>query len=307
MRFDLSDEEWGLLKPVLPRARRSGRVDDRKIVNAIFFVLRSGIPWRDLPERYGPYTTAYSRFNRLATCGVWRRVFEALAAKSRDSLHLIDSTIVKAHRAASGAKGGKTRQSGAHAAVGALAFVPVFGVGSHILRMAVQAMCPGILNQHVLLEVGAFAGIVGGIIGLVRPSPTYPTGTFFAVSVMVVTFHIFSEWLSLIVKTRSSADGQNRRLTLSTPRGALQKGAHLSLAGLHHGRGRDGRLRGRLGRVPGLGARPARGGPQVWRHGMIWVIIVAISVAAGDHAAIVWPLLCGMAKAKYYLLCLPDI
>src|SRR5260370_22870413 len=89
-------------------------------------------------------------------------------------------------------------------AVGALAFVLAFGVGSHILRMAVQALRRGILNRHVLLEVGAFAGIVGGIIGLVRPSPTYPTGTFFAVSVMVGTYHIFSEWLSLIVKTRSS-------------------------------------------------------------------------------------------------------
>ena len=59
-----------------------------------------------LPERYGPYTAAYNRFNRWAARDVWRRVFETLAAKSRDSLHLIDSTIVKAHRAASGAKGG---------------------------------------------------------------------------------------------------------------------------------------------------------------------------------------------------------
>jgi P-type Cu+ transporter len=89
-------------------------------------------------------------------------------------------------------------------AVGALALVLVFGVGGHILRMAVQALRRGILNQHVLLEVGAFAGITGGIIGLVLDSATYPTGKFFAVSVMVATYHIFSEWLSLIVKTRSS-------------------------------------------------------------------------------------------------------
>src|SRR5207249_5563304 len=88
--------------------------------------------------------------------------------------------------------------------VGALALVLVFGVGGHILHMAVQALRRGILNQHVLLEVGAFAGIVGGIIGLVWQSPMYPTGKFFAVSVMVATYHIFSEWLSLIVKTRSS-------------------------------------------------------------------------------------------------------
>src|SRR5438128_6132669 len=89
-------------------------------------------------------------------------------------------------------------------AVGALALILVFGIAHHILRMAVQALRRAILNQHVLLEVGAFAGIVGGLIGLVWPSPLYPTGRFFAVSVMVATYHIFSEWLSLIVKTRSS-------------------------------------------------------------------------------------------------------
>jgi Putative transposase of IS4/5 family (DUF4096) len=64
MRFDLSDEEWALLEPLLPKSRKSARVDDRKIVNAIFYVLRTGMPRRDLPARYGPYTTAYNRFNR---------------------------------------------------------------------------------------------------------------------------------------------------------------------------------------------------------------------------------------------------
>ena len=87
---------------------------------------------------------------------------------------------------------------------GALAFVLVFGVGRHILHMALQALRRGILNQHVLLEIGAFAGIAGGVIGLVLDRPGYPTAAFFAVSVMVGTYHIFSEWLSLIVKTRSS-------------------------------------------------------------------------------------------------------
>jgi transposase len=52
MRFDLSDEEWALLEPLLPKSRKSARVDDRKIVNAIFYVLRTGMPWRDLPARY---------------------------------------------------------------------------------------------------------------------------------------------------------------------------------------------------------------------------------------------------------------
>ena len=88
--------------------------------------------------------------------------------------------------------------------VAGLALALVFGVGQHILMMAYQALRRGILNQHVLLEIGAFAGIFGGIIGLVLDRPGYPTAPFFAVSVMVATYHIFSEWLSLIVKTRSS-------------------------------------------------------------------------------------------------------
>ncbi len=59
MRFDLSDNDWALLEPLMPKSRKSARVDDRKIMNGIFYVLRTGMPWRDLPERYGPYTTAY--------------------------------------------------------------------------------------------------------------------------------------------------------------------------------------------------------------------------------------------------------
>ncbi|WP_103382807.1 heavy metal translocating P-type ATPase [Pseudonocardia dioxanivorans] len=85
-----------------------------------------------------------------------------------------------------------------------LAAVTVFGVAPHILRMAYQSARRGILNQHVLLEVGAFAGIAGGVIGLTGVLPGYPTAEFFAVSVLVATYHIFSEWLSLLVKTRSS-------------------------------------------------------------------------------------------------------
>src|SRR5699024_11762493 len=84
------------------------------------------------------------------------------------------------------------------------ALIVVFAVAPHILRMAYQAARRGILNQHVLLEIGAFAGIVGGIIGLTGAFPDYPTAPFFAVTVLVVNYHIFSEWLSLLVKTRSS-------------------------------------------------------------------------------------------------------
>jgi len=117
MRFDLTDEEWAELEPLMPAKRKSARVDDRRVVNAILHVLRSGIPWRDLPDAYGPYTTAYNRFNRWAGRGIWTRVFARLAAKSRDDLHMIDSTVVKAHRAAAGAKGGRQGKESASAGV----------------------------------------------------------------------------------------------------------------------------------------------------------------------------------------------
>jgi transposase len=109
-RFDLSDGEWAIIAPLLPGAegRSTGRprLDDRKVLNGIFFVLRTGSPWRDLPERYGPYTTVYNRFNRWAKRGVWLAVFEALAARSPASLQLIDSSIVRAHQHAAGGKKG---------------------------------------------------------------------------------------------------------------------------------------------------------------------------------------------------------
>jgi heavy metal translocating P-type ATPase len=85
-----------------------------------------------------------------------------------------------------------------------MALVLTFGIGGHIARMALAALQRRILNQHVLVEFGAFAGIAGGLVGLVLQPPDYPTTAFFSVAVMIMTYHIFSEWLSLIVKTRSS-------------------------------------------------------------------------------------------------------
>jgi transposase len=81
-RYDLSETEWRVVEPLLPPGGRGpARVDDRRVVNGIFYVLRTGSPWRDLPERYGPYTTVYNRFNRWAKRGSgspcsrrWRRV-----------------------------------------------------------------------------------------------------------------------------------------------------------------------------------------------------------------------------------------
>jgi transposase len=85
MRYELADYEWIAIKPMLPNKPRGvPRVNDRRVLNGIFWVLRSGAPWRDLPEMFGPYTTCYNRFVR------WRRAasahtFIALATKSNGS------------------------------------------------------------------------------------------------------------------------------------------------------------------------------------------------------------------------------
>src|SRR5688572_27105314 len=109
-RFDLSDAEWEIIAPLLPnKSRGVPRVDDRRVLNGIFWVLRTGSPWRDLPERYGPYTTVYNRFNRWAKDGVWVHVFEGLAAQSPKSMQFIDSSIIRAHQHAAGGKKKRAR------------------------------------------------------------------------------------------------------------------------------------------------------------------------------------------------------
>lgn len=105
MRFDLLDEEWGTIEPLLPLAKHGpAQVDDRRVLNGIFYILRSGAPWRDLAERYGPRTTVYNRYNRWAPWRIWKGIFDALAKECDDALIFIDASIVRAHRAASGSK-----------------------------------------------------------------------------------------------------------------------------------------------------------------------------------------------------------
>jgi len=106
----------GAVDAAEPKERRA---DDRKVMNAIFYVLRTGMPWRDLPDRYGPYTTAYNRFNRWSRRGIWKKIFDRLASKSRrQSVSDRQPRFVKAHRAASGAKGGRKIRRSASAAGG---------------------------------------------------------------------------------------------------------------------------------------------------------------------------------------------
>src|SRR5215472_4475348 len=88
----------------LPRKHRSPgwarsvpRVNDRRVLNGIFWVLRSGAPWRDLPEAFGPYTTCYNRFVRWRRAGVWSRIIDALAAAHDGAVQMIDTSIVRVH------------------------------------------------------------------------------------------------------------------------------------------------------------------------------------------------------------------
>jgi len=100
-RYDLTEFEWRVIAPLLPNKPRGvARVDDRRVLNGIFWVLRSGSPWRDLPERYGPYTTCYNRFRRWTKAGVWDRIMDAITDAYGGDVPMIDGTSVRVHHAA---------------------------------------------------------------------------------------------------------------------------------------------------------------------------------------------------------------
>jgi transposase len=114
-RGDLTNEQWERLRPLLPPQKpKVGRPaeDHRRIVNGILWIDRTGAPWRDLPERYGPWRTVASRFYRWRKAGVWDRILRALRRQTDAEgeldweVHYLDSTTVRAHQHAAGAKGG---------------------------------------------------------------------------------------------------------------------------------------------------------------------------------------------------------
>ena len=115
----LSDGECSKIEPLMPRGRR-GAHRDRRVISGIVHVLKSGCRWADAPLFYGPRKTLYNRFVRWAAKGVWLEIFHALAATGGPPAEvLIDSSAVKAHRCASGGKGGNTiRRSAARAVDG---------------------------------------------------------------------------------------------------------------------------------------------------------------------------------------------
>ena len=86
MRYELTNYEWAAIKPFLPNKPRGvPRLNDRRVLNGILWVLRSGAPWRDLPHNFGPYTTCYNRFVRWRRAGVWAHINESTSECPFDS------------------------------------------------------------------------------------------------------------------------------------------------------------------------------------------------------------------------------
>ncbi len=108
-RYALRDDQWDRIKELLPG--RSGHVgvtanDNRLFIEAVLYRYRAGIPWRDLPERFGDFRVVHLRHSRWSKSGVWERIFKALSQDPDNEYVMIDSTIVRAHQHSSGAKGG---------------------------------------------------------------------------------------------------------------------------------------------------------------------------------------------------------
>src|ERR1700674_1659972 len=117
-RYGLRDDQWNRIKDILPSREGHGGAAAKDLllfVEAVLYGFRAGIPWRDLPERFGDPIKIHTRFSRWAKSGVWKRLFEMLASDADNEYAMIDSTIVRAHQHSAGAqkKTAKIRRSGA--------------------------------------------------------------------------------------------------------------------------------------------------------------------------------------------------
>jgi transposase len=109
-RHELTDEEWAIIQPLLPnKVRGVPRVDDRRVLNGILWRFRTGAPWRDVPERYGPRTTLYNRFVRWRKAGVWDRILDAVSEAYDGDIVMIDSSCVRVHQHGAAGKRGIRR------------------------------------------------------------------------------------------------------------------------------------------------------------------------------------------------------
>jgi transposase len=104
----LTDEQWSQVRKLLPKRRQGpkSKIGDRQFVDAVLYRAKTGVPWRDLPERFGPWKTIYNRFSNWADRGVWELIFKALQLEHDEIGSIIDGTVVRAHQDASGGRGG---------------------------------------------------------------------------------------------------------------------------------------------------------------------------------------------------------
>lgn len=106
-RHELTDQEWKRLKPLLPREfGRPPKVSLRRFLNAVLWKVKTGVPWRDLPRRYGKWQTIYSRFKRWADAGRFKSIFESLQVEVDELWNAIDGSYVRVHQHGAGGKGG---------------------------------------------------------------------------------------------------------------------------------------------------------------------------------------------------------
>lgn len=107
-RYELTEQEWDRIKEYFVNTQKTGRPrsDLRKVLNGILWIARSGAPWRDMPERYGPYTTVYGWYARWERDGLLERIFDDLKVDADLQDMSLDSTCSKVHQHAAGAKKG---------------------------------------------------------------------------------------------------------------------------------------------------------------------------------------------------------
>ena len=106
-RYGLRDDQWDRICGLLPGQQGHVGVtaaDNRLFVEAVLYRYRAGVPWRDLPERFGAWKAVHTRFSRWSRSGVWERVFQHLAADADNEYAMIDSTVVRAHQHSAGAQ-----------------------------------------------------------------------------------------------------------------------------------------------------------------------------------------------------------
>ena len=108
-RLVLNDKQWEAMSGLIigrPDQRGSTGRNNRLFVEGVLWIVRTGAPWRDLPEVFGDWNSVFRRFSRWSEKGIWRRIFEAMSDDSDFEYLIVDSTIVRAHQHSAGAKGG---------------------------------------------------------------------------------------------------------------------------------------------------------------------------------------------------------